>query len=88
MAKHIEPRERLRQNRFNLHRVTVRLRIERVGKVDLPAVDARRQGLLGQIAIKLLQSFRDGRGAWDRDRGTVFQLYVYLAQAFGFSSLR
>ena len=79
MPQDVEPFTRLRQDRFDLHRIAVFIRAERVRQIDFAAVNPRRQGLLGHVAIQLLQSFRDRERRWHLCAGTVVNLYVNLA---------
>src|SRR5205814_5157804 len=79
MPQHVQPRERLGQHRFNLDRVTILLRRNLISEIDLLAVYARRQSLLRQVAIELLQSFSDRNRRIDLRGGTIFKLDVNLA---------
>ena len=48
-------------------------------EINFHASDLRGQSFLGEIAIKLLQRFSDGRRAWEQHACTTFKLYAYLA---------
>src|SRR5712692_3206106 len=81
VAQHIQTFQGLRQHRFDLDRISVRLRIQRVGEIDFAAVDAGRQSLLSQVAVELLQSVTHGRRRRHRYWQTVFELYADLAHS-------
>ena len=65
VPQYIQAFQRLRKHRFNLHRIAICLRFDRVGEINFVAIDACGEGLLRQIAVKLFQSFGDGDGRRD-----------------------
>src|SRR2546421_7340173 len=79
MPQHVQPSERLGQHGFNLDRITICLRLDRIREIDLLAVYARSKSLLRQVAIELLQSFSDRDRRIDLRGGTIFKLDVNIA---------
>jgi hypothetical protein len=63
VTQNVEACERLGEHRFNSYGIAVRSGIERVRKINLTAVDLRRQSLFGRVAIKLFKASPTVTGA-------------------------
>src|SRR5215471_5874300 len=79
MPQHIETCKRLRQHRFDFHRVAISFGIDRISEIHFLAVYARSQGLLRQITVELFERFCDGGRTRNRDGSAILQLYIDLA---------
>ncbi len=71
MTQYIKAGQSLRQDWLDPYGIAVGFSFKRVCEIDFAAIDPGRQRLFGQVAIELLQSFRDRGRAWERYRRTV-----------------
>jgi hypothetical protein len=79
MAQHIQACQSLWQYRLDLYCITIGLSFNRVSEIDLLPVYARSQRLLRQVAVELLQSFRNRDRRRHLRRRAIIKLDVNVA---------